>query len=253
MKKLLLLVGVGLICTSLLTAQSKKELAAEVARLNADIAQKDAEILEARKNERISEANAAAFETQVSELQEANATLLNNLKIFTESSKQRSESIGQTLESLRDKEAKLKVINDEFNKNDSIAILVITAFKQTLGENARVGVKEGAVAVELNKEMLFGNGTSASISEEGQVFVSKIAAVLNANPDIEAVVEGQLDSIGDGRVTYSRSSAIAEQIIGEVKDRVSVSYIKGPSEAYQIKIHPRLDKLYLQLRETIKK
>ncbi|MGB5693829.1 MAG: hypothetical protein WBM43_14570, partial [Flavobacteriaceae bacterium] len=228
-------------------------LQAEVTRLNAEIAEKENEILEARKTERISVAKAAEFESQVSELQDANATLLNNIKIFTESSKQRSESIGQTLQSLRDKEAKLKVINDEFGKNDSIALIVLTGFKKTLGENARVGVQEGALVVELDKIMLFGSGSSlAVVSEEGEAFLGKVANVLKANPEAEAVVVSQLDSVGDPQIGYSRSISILGQMNSVAKERLSASFKSGMGENYQIRILPRLSKFYLKVRETVK-
>ncbi len=254
MKKLLPISIIAFLVANTSLAQSKKELQAELDRLNTEIVEKDNELLEARKTERISVAKADEFEAQVAELQEANATLLNNLKIFTESSKQRSESIGQTLASLRDKEAKLKTINDEFSKNDSIGLLVITGFKQTLGENARVGVKEGAIIVELNKAMLFGNGSSATdVAEEGQVFIGKIADVLAAYPDTEAAVISQLDSVGDPQTTYSRSLSILGHLNKVAKDRVSVSYLEGTGENYQIRIHPRFNSFYLKVRETVKK
>jgi TolA-binding protein len=252
MKKLLPLCILAFFAANILTAQNKKELQAELDRLNTELAEKENEILEARKTERISVAKAAEFESQVAELQEANATLLNNLKIFTESTKQRSESIGQTLSSLRDKEAKLKVINDEFSKNDSIALLVITGFKQTLGENARVGVKEGAIVVELDKAMLFGGSSAAEVSEDGKSFLSKIADVLNANKDTEAVVVGQLDSIADPKTTYSRSLSILKQLNKVATDRVFVSHTAGSVENYEIRIHPKLNSFYLKVRETIK-
>lgn len=252
MNKLLPFCIMAFLVANTISAQNKKELQAEVARLNTEIAEKDNELLESRKTERISVAKAAEFEAQVSELQEANATLLNNLKIFTESTKQRSESIGQTLSSLRDKEAKLKVINDEFSKNDSIALLVITGFKQTLGETARVGVKEGAIVVELDKTMLFDGSTGTDVSEEGKTFLVKVANVLEAHTDTEAVVVSQLDSLGDPKATYSRSTSIFDQMNKVVKDRVYISYATGSGENYHIKIHPKLNSFYLKVRETIK-
>ena len=254
MKKLLPLCITTLLLVGSLSAQSKKDLQAEVARLNAEIAEKENEVLEARKTESISVAKAAEFESQVSELQQANATLLNNIKIFTESSKQRSESIGQTIQSLRDKEAKLKAINDEFGKNDSIALIILTGFKQTLGENARVGVQEGALVVELDKVILFGSGSSSAVvSEEGKEFLAKVANVLKANPEAEAVVVTQLDSVGDPQIGYSRSISILGQMNSLAQDRLSVSFKNGMGENYQIRILPRLGQFYLRVRETVKK
>ena len=256
MKRILLLIPAIILCSNALTAQSKKELQAEVDRLQAEISEKNAEVVAAKKSESISVAKAEQFEAQVSELQAANATLLENLKVFTEASKQRSTSIGQTLESLRDKEAKLKVIDDEFSKNDSIALLVLTGFKQTLGEDARVGVEKGAVTVELNKAMIFGGGSDNSVlTDQGQIFVDKIASVLSANPDTEATIISTRDTISDSMISRDRSAAIYSFLYQQVKvnkGRISVSNVTSSAESYQIRIHPKLNDFYLRVRETIK-
>ena len=245
-----------LLCSYGLMGQSKKELQAEVDRLQAEVSAKDAEVVAAKKSESISVAKAEQFEAQVSELQAANATLLENLKIFTEASKQRSTSIGQTLESLRDKEAKLKIIDDEFSKNDSIALLVLTGFKQTLGEDARVGVEKGAVTVELNKTAIFGGGSDNSVlTDDGQIFIDKIASVLRANPDTEATIISKRDTINDPMISKDRSAAIYRFLDQQVKDekgRISVSNLISSAESYQIRIHPKLNDFYLRVRETVK-
>ncbi|MGI9546242.1 MAG: hypothetical protein ACR2MM_03325 [Flavobacteriaceae bacterium] len=257
MKKIVLLsIGMTLIF-NVLTAQNKRELQAEVTRLNSELAQKDQALNEARTNERISVVKADEYEAQVAELQAANATLLENIKIFTESSQQRSETIGQTLESLRDKEAKLKVISDEFGKYDSLGLLVITGFKQTLGEEARIGAGDGAVMVELSKTMLFGNAASnAKISEDGKAFLMKIADVIKLYPDVEATVVAQLDSAGNKELSQKRSSAIIASITtgasASETDRISASFKQSMAESYQIRIHPGLSQFYLKIRQTLK-
>ena len=252
-----LLLTIAVFClTHSLIGQSKKELQAEVERLKSELTQKDQEVVAAKKSESISVAKAEQFESQVSELKAANATLLENLKVFTEASQQRSTSIGQTLESLRDKEAKLKVIDDEFSKNDSIALLVITGFKQTLGENARVGVEKGAVTVELNKTALFGGGAdNASLTDEGQIFIDKIAAVLSANTETEATVVSTRDTISESMIVRDRSAAIysfLDQQVKKKKGRISVRSSDSGAESYQIIIHPKLNDFYLRVRETVK-
>lgn len=256
MKKTLLSIIILLLYLSATYAQSKKELRAEVDRLKSDISQKDEELREAQKKVNISEANAAEFEAQATELRAANATLLNNLKTFTESSSQRLETVSKTLESLREKEAQLKVINDEFSKNDSIALLVLTGFKQTLGENARVSVQAGAVTVELNSTTLFGSSSGAQLSADGDVFLGKIAAVINANPDTEATLVSQFDTINESSVTDQRSLAIFNSIKKSAngqEDRLYLTTKGSSTETFQIRIHPRLNSFYLRVRESIKK
>ncbi len=255
MKKTLLSIAFLILLIGGANGQSKKDLREEVDRLNTEIAQKDEALREAQKKVNISESNAAEYEAQVSELKAANATLLNNLKTFTESSSQRLETLSQTLESLRQKEAQFKVINDEFSKNDSIALLVLTGFKQTLGENAQIGVQTGAVVVQLNSTTLFGGPTSSQLSADGDAFLSKIAAVIKANPDTEATLVTQFDSINRSPATDQRSLAIINSIRTNTQGQDHRLYqtSKGSAgESFQIRIHPKLNSFYLRVRESVK-
>ncbi len=237
-------------------AQNKKELQAEVSRLESELGQKDEELRTARNNERISVAQAAEFEAQVKELQDANATLLENLKKFTQASQQRSETIGQTLNSLKDKEAKLKVFSEEQAKVDSIALLILSDFKQTLGEDARVGVKTGEVAVELSTPMIFGSGQSGStINESGQSFLGKIAAVAKKYPDMDLTVLTMKDSTDQSQIPQQRALAI-KGILGDIvsgaADRVSVAFRQAASTAYEVRFHANYQKFYFLVKETLK-
>ena len=255
MKKTLLSIVVLILFMGGANAQSKKDLREEVDRLNTEIAQKDEALREAKQKVNISESNAAEFEAQVLELKAANATLLTNLKTFTESSSQRLETLGQTLESLREKEAQFKVINDEFSKNDSIALLVLTGFKQTLGENAQVGVQTGAVVVQLNSTTLFGSPTSTQLSADGDDFLSKIAAVIKANPDTEATLVTQFDTINRSSATDQRSLAIINNIKTNTPgedQRLYQTSEGSAAESFQIRIHPKLNSFYLRIRESVK-
>ena len=66
---------------STLHAQNKKELIAQVNSLNAELEGVKAELLESKKNEKISQARADSFESQLKGLEENNAVLLENLNI----------------------------------------------------------------------------------------------------------------------------------------------------------------------------
>ena len=237
-------------------AQNKKELQAEVNRLNSELSQKDEELRAAKNSERISVANAAEYEAQVKELQDANATLLDNLKKFTESSQQRSETIGQTLESLREKEQILKLFQDEFSKNDSIAYLIIADFKQTLGEDALVGIKEGEVAVELSTPMIFGNNqSSTAISAGGQSFVDKIAAAVKKYPDMDVTVLTMVGSTDQSQVPYQRALALKGSLgdtASGTANRVDVSFMQAGSTAYEVRFHPNYRQFYALVKETLK-
>ncbi len=115
---LLLLVLTG----TILHAQNKKELIAQVNTLNAELESTKAELLESNKNEKISTARANSFEGQLQGLEENNAALMQNLNNLTAQSNNKLDNLSSVMESLRRKEAELKFINDALTSNDSISL-----------------------------------------------------------------------------------------------------------------------------------
>ncbi len=237
-------------------AQSKKELQAEIDQLQADLARKDSLITSAQKEERISKARAESFENQVAELQNANATLLKNLKIFTEASSRRSDNISKTLESLREKEAQLKFINDELSKNDSIALLLITEFKQSLGESAQLKVAQGGITLALNQEFLVGEDESATtLTAEASEYLKKVGQTLKNHPSWEFDLISQENGIIDPPERQAQIAAIYE-IIGQ-ETGLNTKFLRakrrdGLINAFEIRVHPRYPEFYMQVRKNMK-
>lgn len=255
-KNLLLIIICAFLQVSL-QAQNKKELIAEVNELKSSLAQKDSLLVASQKQERISVAKAESFENQVLELQAANATLLKNLKIFTEASSRRSESIGQTLESLREKEAQLKLINDQFAKNDSIALLVLTDLKKTLGEEAKIAVDKGTVAIVMSQASMFGeDDSSLNLTPEAGVALDKIGQLMGRYPDWVASVESQENGMIDKPVRSQQSGILVSKLSdssGNSADRVYQSRKETLVNAFHIRLHPRYQDFYLSVRESLKK
>ena len=254
-KKLLILLVLSL-GVSALHGQSKKELQAEITQLQAVIAQKDSLIISAQKEERISTARAESFEKQVTELQNANATLLNNLKIFTEASSRRSDNIGRTLESLREKEAQLKVINDELGKNDSIALLLITDFKRTLGESAQIKVAQGAIVLPISQQFLVGEEESTpTLTPEAQEYLVKVSQAFKLHPSWQLSLVSQENGIIDSEERAAQISGILD-ILGQETgmDTKAISQKKrdGLINAFEIRVHPDYAGFYLTIRKNMK-
>ena len=248
------------LCTCLfvvftLQSQSKKELIAEVQSLKSELDSTQAALTESKKNESVSKARAESVESELVELRDANALLLKNLKTFTEASTQRSDNIGKTLESLREKEAQLKVIRDAIGANDSTAVVVLTNAKQTLGENAKIGVSNGAIIIASDLTSLFGSDTGTDISAEGEAWLEKIAAILNANPAMSLTVEG-LTMTGDLTMAANQASTVSSVLqknFGIAPERmVTLGKDGNFKEGINLKIHPRFDQFYLMVRENMK-
>ena len=255
MKKLLLLSFSILLYTNISIAQSKKELRAEVADLKRQVEEKDQALSEARQNEKISVANAAEFEAQVSELQDANATLLTNIKTLTEATAQRSDNISRTLESIRQKEAQLKVVNDEISAYDSIAFIVLSNFKKTLGEDALIGVQKDALTVELSEVGLFGTNSNTSLPGEGKNYVNKISAAVMQHQGTAITLHVTMEAGSSSDLIKARAASIVSTIQESLSpdiQKVALKYSQGSVRSYRLSIHPDWSAFYLKVRDAVK-
>ena len=242
---------------STLHAQNKKELIAQVNSLNAEVEGLKADLIESKKNEKISQARADSFESQLQGLEENNAILLENLNNFTGQASQRQDKLGSVMEALRKKEEELKFINDALTSNDSISLLVLTNFKQTLGETANIKVENAAVAVIIDNSTLFGaNPDNIKIEGSATDMLNKIAGVIKANPDVAVTLEFHTDDENSWENVYSKAASVAAFIenIAEIKaERIAVSRKTDLVKSLHIRLHPNFNKFYLSLRQTMKK
>lgn len=253
-KSLLLLLMIAISCS--LHAQSKRELLAEIDKLRLELAKKDSVISSAQQQERISTARASVFEQQVSELQDANATLLKNLKIFTEASSRRSESIGATLQSLREKEARLKIINDQFSKGDSIALLMVTDFKNTLGEGAQIKIGQGILALPLTHDFLVGENENAdSLSLEARDYLKKVGQVIKQYSGWQLRLITQDNGMIDEENRDAQIKAVLDiinQEAGIPAWQVTRRKLDGLINALEIRLHPNYADFYRTIRKSMK-
>ena len=240
-----------------LHAQNKKELLAQINSLNAELESIKAELIESKKNEKISQARADSFESQLQGLEENNATLLKNLNNFTGQASQRQDKLSGVMEALRKKEGELKFINDALTSNDSISLLALTNFKQTLGENANIKVESGAVTVILDNTALFGTDTNSIIQDGAATeMLNKIAGVIKANPDMAVTLEFHTDNENSWENVYSMATSVAA-VIGnpaEIKpERIAVSRKTDLNKSLYVRLHPDFNLFYLSLRQNMKK
>ncbi len=236
--------------------QKKSELMAEIDHLRTELEATKTLVTTAQKNEKVSTARAESFETQVQELQAANATLLKNLNSFAEVSNKNSENVNRAMASLGAKEKQLKDINDAISKNDSTAIIVLTNAKQTLGENARISVQNGEVVISESLETMFGSDSALEVISTAEPFLEKIAAILNANPNAAITIEG-LSMTGSLDMAASQASSVAfvlQKKFAVAPERMTILGKDGNfKEGVQIKIHPKYNQFYMMVKENVNK
>ena len=255
MKRITLTLCVLFIFSSFLYAQKKSELIAEIAALKIELDATKAEASEAKKNEKIGLARAESFEVQVKELQDANATLLKNLNSFATVSNKNSENINKVMAKLEEKENQLKAINNTIASNDSTAIVVLTNAKQTLGENAKIGVSNGSVIIATTLESLFGTATGVKVTAEGIAWLEKIANILNANPKVSITIAG-LSMTGELDAAANQASAVGTVLQNQFSidpNRINSLGKDGNfKEGINLKLHPDYNQFYNMVKENMK-
>lgn len=231
-------------------AQSKKELREQVAALNNKLKvleQTQADLSQAQRR-------VSSLETQIEQLQVTNDGLMANMNKFLEASNQQSSVIGQTLEALQQREAQIKGIRDIFSSQDSIAILVITDLKRTLGESAQIGVVKGAVTIKMEQSFLYGDkDKNTELQESGKAFLNKIAVVANKYNKLSVSVVG--DAGLEPEINGPRISGITALFQDEFKvapNRLRSVLNNGFSSEVMVQLHPDFNDFYLDMKDDLK-
>lgn len=239
-----------------LFSQKKKDLINEVEDLKSKLATTEQELTESRKNEKIAQAQAESFESQLVGLEENNATLLKNLNEFTGQANQRLDKLSSVMESLRQKEKELKFINDALTSNDSISFLVLNDFKRTLGENVKITLEAGSVVVIMEHAALFKAGAaSPGLNEEAKTILSKMAVVLKYNPDMQLTIENHTSETSEWSKVFQDATVLATILssgYGLAPERIVTIRKTDPSNTVHLKINPDFSAFYGNVREGIK-
>ena len=244
------------ITTSLtLQAQRKSDLLDRIETLRSQLDSVNSEVLDARKNERVAQARATSFEAQVADLQESNNTLMSNISNFTAVSNKNSDIANSAIESLQATESKLRSIKNAIASNDSTIIVVLTNVKQTLGEEAKIAVSNGAVVVSSDLASLYGSDSGITLTPEAETWAGKLADILKANPTTAIDIEG-LSMTGDLNVPAQQALALSTELQNKFSiepERITTLGKDGNlKEGLQVKIHPKFSDFYLMVREEMK-
>lgn len=243
-----------ILITSGVFAQKKSELIEQVNELSSELRTTKTTLGETQRNLNISESKAKSLEEQLNELKTINESLLENLNTMISTSNERSSNIGKTLEALKLKEEQIKFINDNFSANDSIALLVLTDLKNTLGEDARIAVENGSVSVLIDNSFLFGDkANNTTVNASAKDFLGKISASINKYPMLAIYIESIVTD--NWSLSSNRASAVAETLQNSYQvapDRLLAIGKPGSSEAVFIRFYPKFDSFYFKVREKLK-
>ena len=172
------------------------------------------------------------------------------------------------MESLVQKEAQLRVINDALSSHDSITLAVFTQFKQTLGSDPKITVSNGAVAVVMDNSYIFGeNSKNFKVQDKAESIIAKIGSVLKANPtmDIQIVsnsnlVESKDNKLNNWEIGTQQAAAIARILESKYEIEPKRIIATGKSElglysietATEIIVQPRFYEFFKLVKESMK-
>tara|TARA_R110002126_G_scaffold8445_3_gene40013 strand:+ start:851 stop:1621 length:771 start_codon:yes stop_codon:yes gene_type:complete len=228
-------------------AQKKSELINQNQELKYKLDSVSRIVSTAQHNEKLGLQRADELQLQVTELQDANATLMKNLNSFAALSSQNSDNINKTLATLKRKEEQLKGITDGVASNDSTSVRILTNTKQVLGENAKVGVSDGTVIISEKLDFFFEDGVGTNPSNEAKGWLENVAKVINANPK-SIITVASLNITGEMDIALQQATALASILIRDfgVKGEriVAVGQDGGLRESLQIKFQPNYKAFY---------
>ncbi|MFS4455607.1 hypothetical protein [Maribacter sp. 2304DJ31-5] len=255
MKHIIPIVCIILSIGNVLHSQKKSELITQNQNLKFQLDSIRKVISNAQQGEKIAELKSVELQKQVTELQDANATLLKNLNNFAALSSQNSKNINKTLAALERKEAQLKGIVNAVAGNDSTAVTILTNAKQTLGENTKVSVADGVVIVSEKLDFFFADGLGTDLLEPSKIWLTNLAKVLNANPNALITVEG-MNITGELDVALGQAGTVAATLIkahGINGSRITAKGSDGGfKESLQVKIHPDYKAFYTKAKDDIR-
>ena len=236
-------------------SQKKSELFAQIDDLETQIGEIKQQLAKAKREISSSTAKASTLEAENVGLRDANATLLKNLSSFSELSKKNSENVNNALQALERKELQLRGITDMIASSDSTAIVLLTRIKQTMGENANPNVTDGAVVLTQSLTKLFGSDKGTTLTDEGKVWLSQLAKIILASPNIHAQVEG-LNITGEFGISYDQAAVAAKELVTAHTvpvDKVGVSVKDGNfKEGVSVSLQPNYKGFYDKAKKDLK-
>ncbi len=147
----------------------------------------------------------ASLEGQISDLNKQidflrsnNNTVLNQLKDLSVVTGAQAESIKKSLDNIGAKDIYIKDLQGSIARKDSLNMALVMNLKGAIGnlddKDINIKVDKGVVYVDISDKLLF-KSASYEVTDRAKEVLGKVAKVLNAQPDIEFLVEGHTDSM----------------------------------------------------------
>ena len=149
--------------------------------------------------------NKTSLENEIDNLKKQNEFLKTNntqalkqLQDLSVISSSQAESIKKSLENIGAKDAYIQDLQASMARKDSLNMALVMNLKGAIGnladEDINIKVDKGVVYIDISDKLLFNSG-SYVITPQATEVLGKVAKVLQAQPDIEFMVEGHTDNV----------------------------------------------------------
>ncbi|GGA98787.1 OmpA/MotB family protein [Puia dinghuensis] len=144
------------------------------------------------------DAKVADLQKQIAFLKENNTQALKQLEDMSVISSQQAQSIRQSLDNLGAKDAYIQSLQQAMAHKDSLNMALVNNLKGAIGDlndkDINIKVDKGVIYVDISDKLLFATG-KYNVTPRAQEVLGKVAKVLQAQPDIEFMVEGHTDNV----------------------------------------------------------
>jgi chemotaxis protein MotB len=131
-------------------------------------------------------------------LKQNNTQALKQLQDLSVISSSQAESIKKSLENIGAKDAYIQDLQASMARKDSLNMALVMNLKGAIGnladDDINIKVDKGVVYIDISDKLLFNSG-SYVITPQATEVLGKVAKVLQAQPDIEFMVEGHTDNV----------------------------------------------------------
>ena len=197
-KRILVFASAGLFLVSCVSSKKYTELEALQKSTNDLLNTATMKINTLEDDKAAALANVNSLEEQLKFLKANNQDLINNLGNLTTLSQKGAENLEKSLESLREKDTRIKSLRDAVTRKDSVTLALVTSLKGVLGnmndDDIEINVEKGVVYVSISDKLLFRSG-SFTVNKAAKEVLGKVATVINNRPELEFMVEGHTDNV----------------------------------------------------------
>ena len=152
----------------------------------------------AQKQNRDLNENIENLRERLNLMESANNSAAAEIDAQNASLKAKQSQLDENSQRLTEQQEKLKnmqaIIDKQKAQSELLRNKMAEALKGFRSDQLTVTQKDGKVYVSMQESLLFPSG-SAAVNAEGKNALSKLAEVLNSNPDININVEGHTDSV----------------------------------------------------------